>query len=619
MGWSRIGVNSRVAVTADYWNHPAILALNGGGYVVTWTDTRTTGPDRSESAIVAQIYAADGTRAGTSFVVNTTVADVQNDSSITRLSNNRFLVTWNDYSRGESDVRGQIFTGSGTKVGAEFVVNTFTRGSQAFASATPLADGGFVVTWVDIGYNVDPLTDEGDASETGIRGQMFTANGARLSAGSFEGVPVTTEFVVNSTTNGGQTEPRVLALTNGNFLVFWTDSSGTEPDTSGQAIRAQIYNGKSTTRPVFEERDGVLVQIGIDHDMTKVGAEFVLNGTPAGGQSSVEVAQLAGGRFVATWYNGDLSVGSGDGRESVRVQIFAANGTRVGAEIVANTPQTGLQADGFIAPDVTVLSDGRFVVTWGQYREGSGYNMVGQLFSATGQASGRNFVINSDVLPDAYNGAVTALDGGRFAVAWTERDPFTGGPREDSIVSQIFDTKSYQGDASSERVYGGNLADKILAGGGDDLLTGGQGGDQLSGEAGNDRLIGGIGNDRLIGGTGNDQLSGDEGNDILNGGSGADRFIFATTQQGIDVIADFNQLDGGLRERDVIAIKDGLVGSFGYIGAALFSGGSDNSEARVQNGQVLIDLDGNGTADITLTLTGLTSAGQLLASDFLFL
>ena len=46
---------------------------------------------------------------------------------------------------------------------------------------------------------------------------------------------------------------------------------------------------------------------------------------------------------------------------------------------------------------------------------------------------------------------------------------------------------------------------------------------------------------------------------------------------------------------------------------------SGNTQARVSGSQVLLDVDGNGTTDITINLTGLTSATQLSASDFLFL
>ncbi|NKB16675.1 MAG: hypothetical protein HC774_07165 [Sphingomonadales bacterium] len=60
------------------------------------------------------------------------------------------------------------------------------------------------------------------------------------------------------------------------------------------------------------------------------------------------------------------------------------------------------------------------------------------------------------------------------------------------------------------------------------------------------------------------------------------------------------------------------VGTFVYRGASAFTGGSDNSEARVSGNQVLVDANGDGVTDITITLTGLTSANQLGADDFLF-
>lgn len=618
MSWSRIGANRQVAVTADYFpTQASIASLPGGGYVVTWADSPEPTNYGRATDILARIYLADGTPAGASFIVNANTSSDQLYSTATRLANGNFLVTWTDYGPGNSDIRGQIFTAAGVRVGAEFVANTFTDGSQVRSSATALANGGFVITWVDLNSTVDPLTGEGDPNGSGIHAQVFTANGAKLSAGNFEGVAINTEFVVNTTTAEGQNDPDVLALANGRFLVTWTDQSGTGSDTQGDALRGQIFSGGSTQAPVFELREGVPVQIGVDHDMTLVGSEFVLNGITTGGQSSAKIATLSNGGFVAAWYYGDFGQSGGDARESIHVQVFNANGARVGAEQVANTPQTAFQYDSFISPDVTVLTDGRFVVTWGQYREGEGYNMVGQLYSSTGQASGANFIINSDPVPDAYEGEVAALDNGRFAVVWTERDPFTGGPREDSVVTQVFDAKVFNGDATAERVFGGTLNDRVLASGGQDTLYGGGGRDSLYGESGLDQLFGGADGDLLFGGKSSDILSGDGGNDTLNGGVGADRFVFATGQAGVDVITDFNQLDGGAREGDVIAVS-GRVGTFAYVGAAAFSGGSDNSEARVQGSQVLIDVDGNGTADITITLTGLTSAAQLLASDFLF-
>ena len=84
------------------------------------------------------------------------------------------------------------------------------------------------------------------------------------------------------------------------------------------------------------------------------------------------------------------------------------------------------------------------------------------------------------------------------------------------------------------------------------------------------------------------------------------------------MISDFNELDGGGEEGDVLRFDGLRVGTFVYMGTGAFSGGSDNSEARIAGNQVLFDANGDGTADITITLTGLTAASQLAASDFVF-
>lgn len=113
-------------------------------------------------------------------------------------------------------------------------------------------------------------------------------------------------------------------------------------------------------------------------------------------------------------------------------------------------------------------------------------------------------------------------------------------------------------------------------------------------------------------------ITGGGGNDSLNGGLGADAFVFTSTSSGIDMIADFNELNGGGEEGDVLRFEGMGVGTFTYLGTDAFTGGSDNSEARVSGNQVLVDTNGDGTSDITITLTGLTNANQLAASDFIF-
>lgn len=228
------------------------------------------------------------------------------------------------------------------------------------------------------------------------------------------------------------------------------------------------------------------------------------------------------------------------------------------------------------------------------------------------------------------------------------------------------------GNASANTIVGNTAANTLLGGAGNDILNGGTGTDSLSGGVGNDTYIvdvatdivvelanegtdlvkaavthtllanfenltllattaingtgnavaniltGGTGANILSGLGGNDALAGGTGNDTMVGGTGADAFVFVGTGNGTDTISDFNELNGGAEEGDVLQINGALVGTFVYRGASAFTGGSNNSEARIAGNQVLVDANGDGVTDITITLTGLTAATQLAATDFMF-
>jgi Ca2+-binding RTX toxin-like protein len=64
--------------------------------------------------------------------------------------------------------------------------------------------------------------------------------------------------------------------------------------------------------------------------------------------------------------------------------------------------------------------------------------------------------------------------------------------------------------------------------------------DDVQGTDSNDTIFGDSQNNLLSGGLGNDTLNGGLGNDLLTGGDGADRFVFNSRNQGIDIITDFN-------------------------------------------------------------------------------
>src|SRR5262245_3338164 len=107
---------------------------------------------------------------GDELLVNTTTASFQGESSIAALADGRFLLTWMDASQSDGDtagraIRAQIFQADGSKAGAEFLVNTTTVEHQEGPTYIALSDGGFAIAWTDFSKS------GGDTSVTASRDQ----------------------------------------------------------------------------------------------------------------------------------------------------------------------------------------------------------------------------------------------------------------------------------------------------------------------------------------------------------------------------------------------------------------------------------------------------------------
>ena len=203
-------------------------------------------------------------------------------------------------------------------------------------------------------------------------------------------------------------------------------------------------------------------------------------------------------------------------------------------------------------------------------------------------------------------GGADTLDGG------IGNDTMTGGNGNDVyVVNSLFDVVSEAGTTGTDRVE--SLVNYILGTGLENLTLTGV------------NRINGTGNtvdNIIIGNAAINKITGLEGNDTLTGGGAADRFIFNSVDSGLDTITDFNGLVSGVADGDKLQFAASLlVGTFDYVGNAGFSGGYDNSEARVNlvTGRVIFDADGDGTGDIIIALTGLTLDTQLTITDFVFI
>ena len=206
-----------------------------------------------------------------------------------------------------------------------------------------------------------------------------------------------TDFIVDTTTTGNQGSPRIAALADGRIVVTWqSDDTG---DLSLGCVRARIYNADGTAAG-----DDFLIDRIFDPSAT-------------GNQVAPSVAAFADGRFVATWQSQD----SGDGSLGcVRARLFNADGTAIGNDFIVDTSTAGVQS----APDITVLTDGRFVVTWtsDDPGDGSGNCLRARIFNSDGTATGNDFIVDSTTDNNVFIPAVTALANGRFTVTWSSSD-----------------------------------------------------------------------------------------------------------------------------------------------------------------------------------------------------
>jgi hypothetical protein len=383
-----VGGDTQVnTTTSTYLRTPAVTALADGGYLVTWT--KWIG--EKSYGVYGQRYAADGTPVGAEFLANNGGMDTGNGPAVAALNDGGYVVTWYSWGQagegGSLGVYGQRFAADGSKIGAEFHVNTYTYDNQYVPSITALDDGGFFVTW---------SSGSQDSFYDGVYARRYAADGTAVGS----------EFRVNSTTANNQTYPSVTKLSDGSLVVTWMSRN---QDGSGYGIYGQRL-----------APDGALV-----------GEEFRVNTTATHDQLWSSVTSLENGGFVVTWAS-DGQDGSGFG---IYGQRYAGDGTSLGGEFHISTYTSGNQT----TPDVVALDDGGFVVAWSSNgQDGSGWGLYGQRFAADGTKAGTEFAINQITSGDQESGGYTGLTtlavlpNGNLVQVWE-------GPGDQQIYSRTFD------------------------------------------------------------------------------------------------------------------------------------------------------------------------------------
>ena len=283
-----------------------------------------------------------------------------------------YVVTWQSNGQDGSGwgVYARQYNSAGVPQGNEFQVNTYTKGDQFVPHVAMDSAGNFAIIW-------ESYLQDGD--RYGIYGQRFDS----------AGMPLGSEFRVNTTTIYGQHDAFIAMTPNGNFVVVW---GSILQDGSVEGIYGQRY----------------------DSSGVPLGGEFQVNTYTPDTQKQPTVAIDDNGNFVVTWESFGQD-GSGWG---IYAQRFDAAGMPQGNEFRANTTTSGDQFEG----KVRMTPTGEFVITWSSYgQDGSGWGVYAQRYDAAGMPQGNEFRVNTYTKGDQNSANLSITTNGNFLIVWQSR------------------------------------------------------------------------------------------------------------------------------------------------------------------------------------------------------
>ena len=313
--------------TTGYQEFPTVAMDPSGRFVVVWQSYQ----DGGGYGIFGQRFDKSGAPLGSEFPVNTYTTGAQKNAFVAADGGGNFIVVWNSVSQDGSDegAFGQRFDNSGTPVGSEFQINTYTSYAQVPDGVAMDAAGNFVVVW------------EGDGSSGyGIFARRYNSSGVAQGA----------QFQVSAGTGYYASVAMDRA---GDFVVAWEGTDG-----AGAGIRAKRFDSSGAA----------------------VGSEFGVNTYSTGDQGSPSVAMDGSGNFLVAWESQNQD-GSSEGVFARRYDRF---GAAVSSEFAVNAYTTGFQG----APLAATTDTGSFVIAWQDAaRDGSNYGVFARRSALSAAAS----------------------------------------------------------------------------------------------------------------------------------------------------------------------------------------------------------------------------------------
>jgi hypothetical protein len=361
---------------------------NGTTYYAVVTAVNKNGESSASSRVDSTPEFLGGTvRHGDILHANTHTEKDQEDARVSMSDNGNLVVIWQSTGQEIETYRinmyGQVFTADGVKIGSEFRINEELDHSSLAALSYDVsmnASGDFVVAW----------GAEKGSDGRGVYARLYNADG------SAKGQPFLVDKESDAWTHSQTT---VEMKDDGGFVVVYQFEAGF---TTG--YKAKIYDSNGTA-----------------------GNSFWI--TDEGGWSRPAVAEMdiaANGDFVVTWRINDFD-------HEIMARAFSSNGTPKGPSWQVNTTDGDNPQK---APDIAMLSDGRFVIVWQSKDTTTNTTQVfGQKYNADTSKDGGEFRI-STYDEKAQEWPTVVADGDRFFVAWSG---YGANGKYDDVYGQWFE------------------------------------------------------------------------------------------------------------------------------------------------------------------------------------
>lgn len=527
-----------------------VAVLADGSYVVVTSAAAVVG---GLDDIFMQIYNADGTKRGTSIMVNTTTAGHQTSPDVAATADGGFVVAWTSGGQDGSGtgIYAQRFYSDGTGYGAELRINSTTLSGQSQCSVYGLYDGDYVVTWTDASAGI---------ADTNIRG-------TRVSISNF----VYSDSILTTTIALNQVESKIIQLTNGDMVLAWRN----EDDHS---LYFQIKS-----------------DLNVDLTTEIVIASQAISGLPP---TDVQLFPWTDGKFIVAWTEFNLA----ENDNNVKYKIVAPDGVTIGP-IRDITPSFNNTTISQYEPRFAALADGGFIAVWSEYTNTSFSNFVikMQRYDENANPIGDETLVNQSPSYSMWQPSVSATDDGGFIISWVDT---TSGSltkaRRFTQAGSLVGTQYLYGTVEDDILDGGSGADNMFGGAGNDtyfvnslsdyvsertnegidtvvtslstyvlglnienltftgvvsasaagnalnnFITGNNASNAINGNDGNDTIYGLDGDDQLFGGKNIDYIYGGNGSDYIDGGENGDNIFGEDGNDFIYMSDGYDYVDGG--------------------------------------------------------------------------